>query len=221
MVFQDIQVYYVDLSRPLTKACSDLYMNLLPAEEQLRISNYKREEDRLSALAAKALLMLCIKQMGISADWRRLKRNAYGKPYLEGSEGLVNFNISHSGSYAVVAISTKVAVGVDIESIRPIQVDDFENCFTLEEWQTIRKSNNSLTQFFTYWSIKEAAIKAAGKGLSIPLTDVHITEGLARIGAEQYVYREIALHEAYSLAVAAPAWLPHPIVPVDKTAQFD
>ena len=80
------------------------------------------------------------------------------KPYLLEHE----FNISHSGNFVVIAISP-LPVGIDIEFIK----EDFEyhsilnDCFTPLELSQI----NTVVDFYTFWTRKEAILKATAEGL--------------------------------------------------------
>jgi 4'-phosphopantetheinyl transferase len=218
---QVIQVFYTEHIKSLQQDCFDFYRNRLPASEQIKIGKYKRREDRESALLGKALLMEGMRELGIEADWTQLKRNAYGKPYLDLTGSNATFNISHSGHYVVTAISHEAAVGIDIEAIQPLNTTDFETCFSASEWQTITESENMLQQFFTFWSIKEAVIKAIGKGLSIPLSDVIIGDGSALVYGDRYFFKKITIHEHYSLVVAAPRPFYTDIILQDYTHRFN
>lgn len=217
---QDIHVYYTRNTNRLAKACFDSYYNLLPLAEQVRIMNYKRHEDRQAALLGKALLIAGMKQLDLIADWAQLKRNDYGKPYLDHSASGIEFNISHSENYVVAAISN-VPIGIDIEAIRPLDIADFENCFSSGEWRRIIDGKAPLLQFFTYWSIKEAVIKAAGKGLSIPLSEVCIGESKVYIDVVQYAFKELKLDPEYSLVLASPVLPQTDILPRDCSRLFD
>lgn len=217
---QVIQIFYTEHIYSLQQDCFDFYRNRLPVPEQVKIGKYKRPEDRESALLGKALLMEGMQDLGIAADWSQLKRNAYGKPYLDPDGNGTSFNISHSGHYVVAAVSSASAIGIDIEAIQPLNTADFENCFSAEEWQRIKQSKDMLQQFFACWSIKEAVIKAVGKGLSIPLSDVIIGDEYAAVYGDHYYFKKITLHEQYSLVIAAPHPFPADIVLEDYTRRF-
>ncbi len=217
----ELQIYYTENNRSLTPSCLDYYLGQLPLAEQQKIQSYKQEEDRRATLLGKALLMLYATDRGITVDWRRMNRNAYGKPFIGTYPGLTDFNIAHSGSFVVMAVSTHTPVGIDIEQVRPLLVADFESFFTTQEWLTIRDSDQPQEQFFTGWCIKEAVIKAAGKGFSIPLPDVHIGERYAYIGTERYAYEIVNFREGYRLVVAAPQSLVPAIELFDQTSRFD
>lgn len=202
MITRAIEVLYTENIRALKTDCFDFYAKQLPEEEQARINRYKRPEDRQAALLGKALLISTFADTG--TDWLQLKRNDYGKPYFDETGNEAHFNISHSGDYVVAAVNRYGVVGVDIEKIRPLDLSGFKQFFSEEEWQNIHGHKNALQQFFTYWSIKEAVVKAVGKGLSLPLSDVRISGDSVRIDGQAYYFREILLHDDYRFMVAAP-----------------
>ena len=108
----------------------------------------------------------------LGRDLRDLDYTQYGKPYYKNSD--FNFNISHSGKYVVCAGSNQSPIGVDVEEIKPINIEDFREQFHPDELKEIIGSSNPLTSFYQFWTKKESVIKADGKGLSIPLNDLNL-----------------------------------------------
>jgi 4'-phosphopantetheinyl transferase len=148
------------------------YLNSLPPALHADILRMRRWEDRTAKLLGKILLLKGLQKYGYTADvLRNLKYNACKRPYLDGP---VDFNISHAGSYVLCAISEGNRVGVDIEEIKPVTFDNFENVMTAVEWDHIKKAAVPLESFYRYWAIKESVIKADGRGLQIPLQDILI-----------------------------------------------
>jgi 4'-phosphopantetheinyl transferase len=101
---------------------------------------------------------------------------AHGKPYLQersGAASPLEFNMSDAGEYAVVAVAMQQPIGVDIETIRPIEdADDIvEHHFSAIERAAYRRlaPEQRPTAFFTAWTRKEAYVKAVGLGLHLPL----------------------------------------------------
>ncbi len=93
--------------------------------------------------------------------------NAYGKPCLV-SRGL-QFNLSHSDHYVVLAICRDVAVGIDIQTMRqkltPLSI---AKRFFHEREYSILKALSAEAQrshFYRLWSAKEAVLKAFGVGI--------------------------------------------------------
>jgi phosphopantetheinyl transferase len=86
--------------------------------------------------------------------------NAHGKPFTEGSKFYIS--ISHTNSYAAVAVSEDSPVGVDIEQIHP-RVRRVAERFLNQEEQTCLGEGPSLIALYYYWSAKEAAYKISGR----------------------------------------------------------
>lgn len=90
-----------------------------------------------------------------------LPRTAGGKPYLDALE----FNWSHSGNLAVLAVSGRAAVGVDVEILRsyPQRSAVSRRFFGAALQQRIVEgSDRSFVQAWTYY---EAWLKAQGIGV--------------------------------------------------------
>jgi 4'-phosphopantetheinyl transferase len=108
-----------------------------------------------------------------------LDEDARGKPHLVNSAGalggsaVLEFNWSHSGDYALVALSRRGAVGVDIErlgkKLRAIEIA--RRFFDGEEAATLAALDADVRDqaFIGLWCAKEAVLKAAGEGLSFGL----------------------------------------------------
>ena len=85
----------------------------------------------------------------------------------------IEFSLSHSGQYAVVAVANGRAVGVDIEVCRP-DVDALklaQRFFAPGESQRIAQAHGEEQprMFYRYWTGKEAYLKGRGVGLSFGL----------------------------------------------------
>lgn len=105
--------------------------------------------------------------------------NQYGKPALQNHQ--LEFNLSHSGDFALIAATCARKVGIDVERIRPgissqVIARHYFSPSEVAELQTLSPEQRE-TAFFTCWTRKEAYIKAQGLGLSLPLDsfDVSLT----------------------------------------------
>ncbi|MTW21802.1 4'-phosphopantetheinyl transferase family protein [Allochromatium palmeri] len=104
----------------------------------------------------------------------RIERGPTGKPYLDGADGWLSFNFSHSGDLALAALSTgaDAALGVDCEWIRPrgdllsIARRMFEPA-TVAELDAVSESER-LERFHLAWTALEADVKCDGRGLFRP-----------------------------------------------------
>lgn len=165
-----------------------------------RILKYRRWQDVQLSLLGRMLLSNAFKKLNKQFNEENLKYTSYNKPYFEDEK--VRFNISHSGNIVVCILSEVCEVGIDIETIDTINIDDFKFQMTNLERQRIIYSDNIKHAFFEYWTQKEAIIKACGKGLSIPLQSFEIANDSTTINNEMYYLREIKLDNNYKCHLA-------------------
>jgi 4'-phosphopantetheinyl transferase len=106
---------------------------------------------------------------------------AHGKPFIEGGP---QFNLSHSGRWAAIAVASAAEVGIDIEQVRE-RVDMAELLGRLGEMDL----PNSRPTLFQRWARREAASKTTGGALFRPVdlrvrvTDLQAPEGyVAAVG---------------------------------------
>jgi 4'-phosphopantetheinyl transferase len=110
-----------------------------------------------------------------------LGKGDHGKPRLEAGPGRApwQFNVSHSGSYGLVAVALGREVGVDIEwTGRGTEYLDLARrvCTPGEIRQLERLPAAGLAQaFFACWTRKEAVVKAVGSGFSCPLKSFEVS----------------------------------------------
>ncbi|MBR2986805.1 MAG: hypothetical protein IKC63_02170 [Clostridia bacterium] len=108
--------------------------------------------------AARQLLRYAAKmEYGVDIENYVEKRTPSGKPYLDGAPFC--FNLSHSGDYAVCALS-QTAVGVDIEKIVPISLKVIRRFFGLSVLSPVEQMR--------LWTRYESYGKMAGCGIPYP-----------------------------------------------------
>lgn len=151
-----MEVYFCDARKFLGRY--EEAAALLPKERREKASRLLKYEDRL--LSALSGLMLK-KVLGVDRDGMLLY-NEHGKPYLEHGKC---FSISHSGDFAVLAVSED-KIGADIEIPKRVNESVMHRCFTKAETAFV---NGSPESFARIWTLKEAAVKLLGKGIGFPL----------------------------------------------------
>jgi 4'-phosphopantetheinyl transferase len=101
------------------------------------------------------------------------------KPRLAGLGGRHEFSLSHSGRRVVVAITASTPVGVDVERVCADRDLDalIERVLDPGERSTLAALVGSARRaaFYRYWVRKEAAVKATGHGLRMPLAAVTVS----------------------------------------------
>lgn len=202
-----IEVVYARLDRPLPPAAYLQYLEQMPDHIRRTLGRYRRWQDAQASLVGKLLLMAGLPVFGRSPDAiHQLHYTPYNRPYLPGE---VDFNISHSAGMVVCALSSSGAVGIDVEKVEPLPVEDFRPVLSAEEWNAIHGPGDRYRHFYRLWTTKEAVIKAEGKGLRIPLTDVKLADGRATAGGVAWVTGPLIIDPAYEVHIAwAGAALP-------------
>lgn len=147
---------------------------LLTSDEAQRSDAFRFVLDRERFLIGRGVLRdILSRYLKLAPEQIGFSYNRYGKPALQGNDGGLRFNLSHSHGVALYCFTRARAVGLDIEFIR----EDFdcleiaERFFSPSEVTTLRALSPNLqtAAFFNCWTRKEAFIKAVGEGLSHPL----------------------------------------------------
>jgi len=102
-----------------------------------------------------------------------------GKPelVLEPGQLPLRFNLSHSKSVALLAVTLGMAVGVDVEDIRAIERGVAERFFSSAEIAAMAPLGGEewLNAFYRCWTRKEAILKVEGTGLRVPLDSFDVS----------------------------------------------
>ncbi|MWV21667.1 4'-phosphopantetheinyl transferase superfamily protein [Methylobacterium sp. 2A] len=174
-----VDVWLVDLAVSADQL--DLCAQVLDRSERERGNRFLRLEDRARFVASHAALRLILAEArACSPSEIRLTANAAGKPNLAAPAGSAQaFNLSHSGTRALIGLGDSADIGVDIELIRPIPdaVRIARTHFAPDEAASLAKLPPHAVEptFFGLWTRKEAVVKALGTGLSLPLNRFSVT----------------------------------------------
>ncbi|HUH74058.1 MAG TPA: 4'-phosphopantetheinyl transferase superfamily protein [Chitinophagales bacterium] len=169
-----------------------------PEFQQKSVLDYHHPKDYNTTFFSKILLQYAFLQNQISFDWEQLDYTEKDRPYFKNLD--IDFNISHSGKYVALVIG-EGRYGIDIEQHRPVKIDLFNRQFAANEWQIIRTAQNEHVQFFKFWAIKEAAIKADGRGVEVLSKTQIISEKEVVVENKKWHYQQFEHLEGYSFAV--------------------
>jgi 4'-phosphopantetheinyl transferase len=153
---------------------SEAYLALLSAEERQRHMELRRAEARRQFLIGRALLRLTLaRQLHCEPAALAFGRSAQGKPVLREPVAGWHFNLSHSRGWAALALSDAGEVGVDVEfrGRRNDLAGIAQRFYQPAEAQALAALPEGLRRrrFFELWTVKEAAVKALGRGIAIAL----------------------------------------------------
>ncbi|WP_068792467.1 4'-phosphopantetheinyl transferase family protein [Brevibacillus laterosporus] len=172
-----MKVFAIKVPDTFSEAVYRELLSLLPLDRQEKVNRYLKTEDKWRSLLGEVLVRMQLAQrMGILPEEIRYETNPYGKPFVTG-EGACEFNVSHSASWVVAAFSAS-PIGIDVQQIKPINLQIADRFFSEQERQNLFQlpEANQIKGFFSYWAYKESYIKAVGKGLSLPLDSFTIQQ---------------------------------------------
>lgn len=155
-----------------------------------KILRKKADKVRLLELAASCTLMRAFTEARITDPV--IHEGEFGKPYLsdcrmgsdvnELNRPMPEFNLSHSGEYAVCAITDpekESGIGADIQNITTDREGIAKRFFSKaeSEWLSRIPVSAKDVAFTRLWTLKEAYIKLTGEGLSRDLGSFSIIPG--------------------------------------------
>lgn len=167
---------------PRSSSChlSSILSEYLSKEEQVRAGYFKFEALKREYMIRHGLCkMLLANYLGLSPKKIQFEYNRNSKPKVKKSiNDKIEFNVSHSKDWIIVAISFDAPIGVDIEYIRQNRelLQIAKSFFTRMEYELLLKLPlaERTIAFYKIWTRKEAYIKALGTGLSLSLNSFYV-----------------------------------------------
>lgn len=217
-----VHLWLAQLDLP-TDVLTQLARSLSPDEQQ-RAARFRFERDRDRFTAGRGILrQILSRYLQTAADKLEFSYAAHGKPALKPFANPLNlqFNVSHSQTLLLCAVTVSHRIGVDVEALR--EVSDLERLtqrfFSAKEHETIQAlpTEQRPLAFFQYWTCKEAILKAIGAGLvELESVELDLRLPMARVLrlAEEYALSHWQIHAfppaanfAAAVAIAAPSQL--------------
>ena len=174
----EVHIWYASLVQP--DAWYQRLVQTLSPDEHKRAKRFFAEHDRQHFVIARGILRDILgRYIGIDASECQFHYGKNGKPALaEIHHSPLRFNVSHSGEWALYAITNNWEVGVDIERLHaPVEAEKIaQRFFSTRENAFLETLPPSLRReaFFTYWTCKEAVVKAMGDAIFHSLTQIDI-----------------------------------------------
>lgn len=166
-----IDVWQINLNTAFTEP--DKFLSLFDDREKQRYQRLHQSKQLSFFISHLACREILARYCHLAATDIRYQYNQHGKPALQNTEQNIEFNLSHSGQLALLAITPDLALGVDIEYKK--QRSSWQRLarrfFAEAEISYIlaQPDNRQLDAFYQIWTHKEAYIKATGSGMSTQL----------------------------------------------------
>jgi phosphopantetheinyl transferase/predicted nucleotidyltransferase len=177
---------------------------LLSSPERERWRAYAKPDDRLRFLTGAAMLRLTAAAcLSVAPEALRVDRRCarcaaqHGKPRLLDHPD-VDVSVSHAGEHVAVALARGPRIGVDVERIRDVDVDELaRSAFSSDEAAGLAAlpAADRTAAFYALWTHKESIAKALGTGI----TDDFASVSAIRTGAS---VRELACAPGYVATLA-------------------
>jgi 4'-phosphopantetheinyl transferase len=193
-----IVCYHTEITRPWTDNELQERLSLLPENIQKPILLKRNHLDVQLSVTGNLLLIELIKHFCLDLKLTELFYNEYQRPYFNSD---FDFNISHSGNRVICCATLEGKVGIDIELMQPIAINQ-EDYFTPTEQANIRAAKDPDNEFFKYWTRKEAVLKAVGTGVYTPLLDIDVSADEVIFKNDIYYLSTIEIDPTYKGCLA-------------------
>ena len=175
---------------------------LAPPVDELHVWRVELGGEQPSARRAAsraALRQVLAAYLGEDPATIRLTEGGWGKPRLAMAPERLDYNLSHSGELALIAVTRGCAVGVDVEWINPERdgAAIAERALPAADAAAVREApaDERAAVFHQLWACHEARLKCLGAGLMSPPPEI----------AEEVVAEPLQIDPGYAAAVAVAA----------------
>lgn len=156
-------------------------------DEKTRLGKFVFRKDVRASLVGRLLMRKFVNEYtGLPYDKIVFIRDENNKPILKNNSTVVSFNVSHQGSYTVLAGEIRdIRLGVDVMALEYTggkSISEFfrimNRNFSSAEWEEIRGSalekseTEQISMFCRHWALKESYVKALGMGIVVDLRSI-------------------------------------------------
>ncbi len=177
----EVHLWYCFSDRLQDKQLLTSLESELSPEERSEVARFVHVRDRRQRLITRGMLRRLLSHYcEYSPQNWQFVRGKHGRPEIVRDPAMppLRFNVTHTTGLIAMVVGLKMDVGVDAETVhrRNNLAGIAERYFADPEVQDLRDyqvdSNHHAQwrrRFFEIWTLKEAYIKAVGKGLTLPL----------------------------------------------------
>jgi 4'-phosphopantetheinyl transferase len=172
-------VVYAYPQAVLAGADPALLLSWLSDDERERHARFRFQDDREAYLVAHALTRRALGQVaGVAPSALSFQAGEHGRPEIAGPSCALalRFNLSHTRGLVACGVACGHDIGVDVERIdREVALLGVaRHVFSERENAGLSSLSGSVQRlrFFELWTLKEAYVKAIGKGLAAPLKSI-------------------------------------------------
>jgi len=178
-------------------------LKILTSDDWNTLARLKTSAARDCATATRILLRLGLSEMvddRISPREWHFKTTPFGKPVISSRLPVLNFNISHADAVIVVAISSRLQLGIDVESVdQELTADVIAGFCNAQEQAVIQGCHPAQRsrEFIRLWTRKEAYAKLLGFGHSIEFSSMDSLPDAFGIGCDTHSASSVHFESFY------------------------
>lgn len=169
----EVQIILINLDLPEAELIE--LERLLAPDELKRANRLFTSQLRNRFIAGRGLLRENLaKYLDLEASHLILSTTPNGKPYLSREHDCheLDFNLSHSGDLAILAVASQCQLGIDLEQVR----EDLPYQKIAQQFFSNREQSDlfslppeqQLAAFYRCWTRKESYLKACSSGFTHP-----------------------------------------------------
>jgi 4'-phosphopantetheinyl transferase len=189
-----VYVFYHYIDEASDEEAIDNIFNSFPSTLQSQILKCKNKKDRNMTIIGRVLLVEALRVLKIDYGLDEIKFTQYRRPYFNDS---FDFNISHSHDFVVCAVSKTNHVGIDVEKIKPVDLNDFKMGFRDKDWNNVLSADDRLKHFYSLWTKRESFLKAVGTGFIQLPAEVSYNANKIAWNKKEWSICQLLLHEEY------------------------
>lgn len=215
-----VHVYLTSLSSP--EAAEPSVFRWLSPDEQARAKQFRFPQHQQHFIAARGFLRKILSHyLNEAPETIVFAYGSHKKPFIPNQP--IQFNLAHSGDFALLAVGYEHPLGVDIEMTQAqAKMDIAQRFFSREEITYLQhlSGNEQRDAFYQVWARKEAVVKAIGTGIQQSLASFTVpfddTPATLRVADETWLLTPLSVDPHYQAALVT-----HPTVKTVLRCTFD
>jgi len=160
---QSIDVWFLSLDQAVVHN-----LNFLDASQQSFLTSLKSHKAADRFISTRYWIHHLLSEY-LGSDDLTFSQSGNGKPFLSSPDNQLDFNLTHSGNIALLAVSNFGPVGIDIEILREIKNVKLmaKRVFDQTDYLDLSETNEAdlSSHFLNLWTKMEAQQKLSGNGI--------------------------------------------------------
>ena len=174
---KEAHVWAASTDMPYDSKLMHWYKSLLSDDERKKYNKLYFSHHRKAYLISHSLLRTSLSRYKkIPPEEWNFSYDAFGRPSIKqpGEISGVQFSLTRTRGMSACLISSSSHVGIDLENLYNLKDPEimFNHVLVADEIDSLKglRGKSLRKRFLVYWTLKEAYVKAIGKGLLMPLT---------------------------------------------------